>query len=222
MPFPIQSGSITERLRKFFRIRGKTSFSLDEMVSPVVLVQDLTQGPYQAGVTPCAGTLINTLTTSPWSFVILLNDKVGSITPVLDTQFKDRSFSVTWIDFQNATGIPAIELANLRLKLSTRAQIVAAGVPTDSEQLVQIQNNDGSRGVPVEIFTYAVEVLGRSIWRGVLGDNINTLGSIRTLADITPNLTLGPDDALVLTGADDISAGSLFLSIRGFYQEQPA
>jgi len=55
VPIPIQSASLTERLRKFFRIRGKTGFVLDEVVAPVVLVQDLTLGPYQSGVTPAAG-----------------------------------------------------------------------------------------------------------------------------------------------------------------------
>jgi len=225
VPLPIQSGSITERLRKFFRIRGKTAFALDEIVAPVVVVQDLTKGPYQAGVTPAAGTQkLGVSDQARWSFAIILNDKPGSITPVLDAQFNARSFSFTWAEFQNI-GLLAVDLTDLSLNLVPRSTVVAAGVPTNASSLVSIQNNNGSVKIPVEIFTFAAEITGTQIWRGILGDNLNTPGSRRTLEDIKPNITIGPEDALIFTSGQASSAGQeefILMSVRGFYQEQPA
>jgi len=216
---------MSDRLRKFFRIRGKTGFVLDEVVAPVVLVQDLTEGPYQSGVTPAAGVIaFQTGATGTGSLAILLNDKPGSITPVLDRQFDNRSFSVSWIEIQLRDVLAAIEpLDDLRFSIGTRASVVAAGVPTSAESLVAIQINDGSQLIPVELVFIAAGIAqGSLIWRGVLGDNTNTLGSRRTM-EPEPNITIGPNDALIFTNATTtIAAQDLFVTVRGFYQEQPA
>jgi len=224
VPIPIQSASITERLRKFFRIRGKTAFALDEIVAPVVLVQDLTKGPYQAGVTPAAGQnpVVFPLT-GTWAMAILLNDKPGSITPVLPNQFDNRTFSFTWAEIANIDAAGA-DLLDLQLLITSRAAVVAVGaVPVSATNLFSIQNNDGSVTVPVEMIQVTLPATGSLIWGGLLGDNTNTLGSRRTFDDIQPNITIGPDDALVFTTPFVPTAiGSLNCSVRGFYQEQPA
>jgi len=225
VPFPIQSGSITERVRKFFRIRGKTAFTLDEVVAPVVIVQDLTIGPYQAGVTPCAGELQFDLIAAQNSvYALILNDKLGSVTEVLGRQFDDRSFSVTHFEMQNAGSVLPLEvISQLQFFLAPRA-VVFAGVPNKSAFLTSIQNNDGTQGVPIEHYGFDAGLgLGdKIIWRGLLGDNNNTLGSRRTLEPI-PNITIGPKDALCLrNGIVPTTDQQLFISIRGFYQEQPA
>jgi len=222
MPIPIQSGSITERMRKFFRIRGKVGFALDEIVAPVALVQDLTKGPYQSGVTPCAGSI-------QWTpsvvgivpIVILLNDKAGSITPRLDDQFKDRSFSVSFAEFQNID-IDALSLTNVRIGLTKRATVVAAGVPTQSQQLISIQDNDGDLSVPVEFFAFAgpINLQNAVIYQTVIGDNVNVVGSRRTL-DPDPSITIGPNDAIVID-LTIVTGGNAFVNVRGFYQQQPA
>jgi len=193
------------------------------MVAPVVIVQDLTKGPYQSGVTPAAGELrLVPSGGTVWSFAVLLNDKPGSLTPVLDQQFKDRTFSFTWADISNI-GITG-PVDSLALTLTTRAAIVALGVPTGGNSLVSIQTNDGSIAVPVEIFSFAaVAPVGSNIWRGALGDNTNTLGSRRTFENIQPNITIGPEDALVFkTTSTTAGIASMQLAVRGFYQEQPA
>jgi len=226
VPFPIQSGSITERTRKFFRIRGKTNFTLDEVVAPVVVVQDLTKGPYQAGVTPAAGELLWDVAIAPDSSVmaVILNDKIGSVTEVLDRQFDDRSFSMTWFEMQLVPAVALESLSQLQFFIAPRS-VVFAGIPNKSTQLTSIQNNDGTRGVPVEMFGFdAGLALGdKIIWRGVLGDNINILGSRRTM-EPEPNITIGPKDALCLRNGTPPSpdAQQVYTSIRGLYQEQPA
>jgi len=48
MPTPIQSSSVTAKLRSFFRLRGRQIFTLDETAVPTVSVEDLTQAPYRA------------------------------------------------------------------------------------------------------------------------------------------------------------------------------
>jgi len=228
MPIPIQSGSISDRLRKFFRIRGKTGFTLDEVVAPVVIVQDLTKGPYQSGVTPAGGSVRHTIVALDpgFSIVIVLNDKLGSLTPVLDRQFDERSFSFTFAEVQN-TDIDVAQLSRLQLKVGDRANIVAAGVPVAASGLFSIQTNNGSIRVPVEMFTYPAQITGGKIWDGLLGDNTNTLGSRRLFDSIQPNVTIGPDDALIFTTDANTqttanSPAQIIMSVRGFYQEQPA
>jgi len=225
MPIPIQSASMSDRLRKFFRIRGKTGFTLDEVVAPVVLVQDLTKGPYQAGVTPAGGTcrVVPPASSLPWAFAVILNDKPGSITPVLDRQFDDRSFSFTWAEFQNIS-VTAGEMTDIHFKVAKRSDVVAAGVPSRSEIMFQIQNGDGVRTVPVEIYSWdTTDIPGGDLWRGPLGDNTNTLGSRRRFESIEPNVTIGPKEALIISSPiPSVLGGSLQASFRGFYQEQPA
>ena len=48
MPTPIQSSSVTAKLRSFFRLRGRQIFTLDETVVPTAQVEDLTTAPYRA------------------------------------------------------------------------------------------------------------------------------------------------------------------------------
>jgi len=212
---------MTERLRKFFRIRGKTAFALDEIVAPVVLVQDLTVGPYQAGVTPAAGTLRVDPAGTLWAIAVVLNDKIGSLTPVLDDQFNDRSFSFLWAEIQNLNLVP-VDVSDVVLRLAKRSDVLGAGVPSNSAKMFQIQNGDGTQTVPVEIFSFNdVDVSGSIIWRGPLGDNQNTLGSRRRFEDIQPNVTIGPNEALVFS-TTQFGTGNLQVSLRGFYQEQPA
>jgi len=225
VPYPIQSGSITERLRKFFRIRGKTSFQLDEMVAPVVLVQDLTQGPYQAGVTPAAATItINVPNGNISGTAIILNDKTGSVTPVLGNQFEGRSFSVTWLEIQYLANVNETEaLLDCELSLANRG-VLSALTPDQNSQLVSIQNNDGGQHVPVEMFGFNAGIFGASspIWRGALGNNLNILGSRRTIEPF-PHITIGPVDAIIFRpGPIPTNSGNIILSMRGFYQEQPA
>jgi len=226
VPFPIQSASITDRLRKFFRIRGKTSFSLDEIVAPVVLVQDLTKGPYQSGVTPAAGAIKTFVgAAGSFSFAFLLNDKPGSITPVLDRQFDDRTFSFTWAEIANVNvPIGITPLPDLALRLASRADVLASGVPTAAASFVSIQENDGKVRIPVEVFVFdAALIPGVDIWRGVLGDNTNTVGSRRTFPDVQPNITIGPKDALLFVSLTGAAPGTdVAVAARGFYQEQPA
>jgi len=224
VPFPIQSGSITERVRKFFRIRGKTSFVLDEVVSPVVMVQDLTKGPYQAGVTPSAGEIVFDLPTGAFPiYALVLNDKKGSLTEVLGPQFDARSFSVTWFEMQLVPSTPGEVIGQLQFFLAKRSDVFG-NVPDKASQLTSIQNNDGSQGVPVEQFTFdaGFSVGDKIIWRGLLGDNVNTLGSRRTIAP-SPEITIGPKDALLLrNGIAALTDQQIYVSVRGFYQEQPA
>jgi len=225
VPIPIQSGSLSDRLRRFFRIRGKTSFVLDEVVAPVVIVQDLTKGPYQAGVTPCAGgvtAVIVTPASNSYTMAIILNDKPGSVTEFLPDQFNNRTFSATWFEMQNQP-FPATLLGDVNMILVPRAEVFAAGIPDAAAELIAMQSNDGSLKVPVQMFTFPVSMgTGSKLWRGILGDNTNTLGSRRTF-DPEPNVTIGKDDALVVRfdGVSGITA-SPFLNVRGFYQEQPA
>jgi len=214
---------MTERLRKFFRIRGKTGFVLDEVVAPVVLVQDLTVGPYQAGVSP-AGGVVDIIIPSATQFgnmALALNDKLGSLTPKLDAQFDNRSFTVNWAEMQN-TSVDEVPIVEVRL--GKRSDLVLE-VPASSAALFDLQNNNGELRVPVEMFTFANTVPGvsASIWKGILGDNTSTLGSRRTF-DPFPPVTIGPEDVMLIffQSTPSLIDITVVLNVRGFYQEQPA
>jgi len=144
MPYPIQLGPLTDRLRKFFRIRGKATFMLDEVVVPVALVQDLTKGPYQAGVTPAARNIImpQGSTTNPTMTIAMQDKPGGTVTPVLPDSFKNNTFSITWMEISaedtNIINQPII------IGIIPRSQI-ALLTPTENARLVSIQNNDGPR-----------------------------------------------------------------------------
>jgi len=228
MPYPIQLGPLTERLRKFFRLRGKTNFMLDEVVVPVAMVQDLTVGPYQAGVTPVAFTVkFLQLPGFTNQCAVFLNPKAGTIQAIGDT-FKGRSFSVTWIEVQllvrmdGTLGPPYF----IEVYLIPRSRELANVQPiTAASTAVSIQNNDGSRLLPVQILCHDMGGLlflqPEKIWEGILGNNTNTLGSRRTI-EPQPNVTIGPDDAILvqlLNGGSTFDA-DLSISLRGFYQEQ--
>jgi len=215
---------MSDRLRNFFRIRGKTSFVLDEVVAPVVIVQDLTRGPYQAGVTPCAGTITWDIPAlvGDSSVNIMLNDKLGSVIPDLGANFLGRSFSITWLEIQQAELI-APELLDIIVLIQNRTAAVP-GTINNSEPLFSILENDGSLSVPVEMFGMDTGAAssGSFLWRTFLGANINVLGAQRQY-EPSPNLTLGPNDSLVVTSNTAPAATQrLRVSIRGFYQQQPS
>jgi len=229
MPYPIQLGPLTERLRKFFRLRGKTAFMLDEVVVPVAMVQDLTVGPYQAGVTPVAFTVKFTILPGFTNqCAVFLNAKAGTIAALEGEEFKGRSFSVTWVEMQlltrvDGTGGPPYFI---ELFLIPRSREVANVQPiTAAARAVSIQNNDGSRTLPVNILCHDQGGLfftaDEQIWQGILGNNTNTLGSRRTI-EPQPNVTIGRDDAILVQMLNPTSAfdGDLSISIRGFYQDQ--
>jgi len=230
VPYPIQLGPITDRMRKFFRIRGRTNFQLDEIVAPVTIIQDLTKGPYQAGVTPAAGTITHTVVQPRLgalaSVNILLNDKAGSVTPNLGKNFVGRSFSFTWMEITNITslvGVGAAEATDMVLRLSDRVGSFNGAIGANGN-MVGIQENDGSGVIPVEMFSMTdLASAGASIWRSLLGDNDNTLGILRQY-EPEPQITIGPNEVLVLTlvPVADMVTQIYRVNFRGYYQEQPS
>jgi len=224
MPYPIQLGPMTDRLRNFFRLRGKTSFMLDEVVVPVTMIQDLTKGPYQAGVTPFAGNMAAGVTITPGSssFAFVLEPKAGSQTPTVEVvrSMAGKSFSLTWIEFQNNT---AGNLPTLQLHLISRTAWRAQGVLDRVGNPIGIQINHTVHP-PLQIEGYDATVPVTTpdtiLWSGTLGDNLNTTGSRREY-EPEPNVTVGPDDALVGVIIGAAAGGTMSVNVRGFYQEQP-
>ena len=199
------------------------AFALDEIVAPVFVIQDLTAGPFLAGVTPASGTINVGISTSlPSSFALILNDKAGSVTDVLGDQFDGRSFTVTNVEIQNKNILLTEALEDLQLSVASRANVFA-GTPTLSNFMPAIQFNPGTKNVPVEMYSFDAGLTGGlMIWRGILGDNTNTLGTRRTL-EPEPGVTIGPDDAIILrNNVSPSSPQNLQVTIRGIYQEQPA
>lgn len=47
MPVPIQNGGVADRLRNFLRLVGRAATTMDEVVTPVVNVQDLGRMPWR-------------------------------------------------------------------------------------------------------------------------------------------------------------------------------
>lgn len=84
MPTPIQSSSITSKLRSFFRLRGRQIFTLDETAVPVVQVETLTGAPYRAGhqVRFMAGAVFDPLIVLGRNFIVTVLTSPLGIAPI--------------------------------------------------------------------------------------------------------------------------------------------
>jgi len=221
MPYPIQLGPLTDRLRKFFRLRGKTGFMLDEVVVPVALVQDLTKGPYQSGITPCGTgfTFRGGLTGNP-ALGIVMNEKPGSLQPLLPN-FQDKTFSLTWLSIAAVAGNTGD--IDLQVFLVPRANL-AAQVPSASRRMISIQNNDGTLTVPVELFEFDTGGISTpsasELWRSTLADPTSATSTFDPVLQYEPepNVTIGTKDAIVLVMLGNSQL--INVSLRGFYQQQ--
>lgn len=219
MPLPIQVGSVTSRLRNFFRIRGRSKFLLDEIVVPTVQVQDLTKGPYQAGVTPGAGTGQITTNVLGGSQVAILLNPTGALVAVLpELDFEGRSFSITELECINRGGGT---FTSMRWLMTPRANVLAAGAPTALFQLQPVQEGDGIRRIPVVIVTFAsggIITTNPDFYNGGPAANGSAGSRIRPL--MRPEHTIGPAQALVIEDQSLVTS-VLSFNVRGFYQEQP-
>lgn len=224
MPIPIQLGSLTTRLRNFLRIRGRVRLQLDETVVPTVQVQDLTVGPYQAGVTP-SGVSINMGGAVGRQFVVFLNPDTA-IPPAADLtediRFIGRSFSITGMQLINRT----VNLGRIRVGLIPRGSL---GAPTLSaiKQLIPIQNGNGLQRVPVVVGTiiaipFAIFPAAQEIFRGELYPNVGAGAVGPTIIPAgDPEITLESTDVLIVEELLGIGGGVMDFSLRGVYQEQP-
>lgn len=228
MPYPIQLGAITDRMRNFFRIRGKTSWMLDEVIVPVTMVQDLTQGPYQAGVVPVAleiNQVGNAVGAGP-ATVVVLNNKVGSLVPSEEIQkdLKGQSLSITYVEMFNTGGIFP---GNLFLFYVSRDQVEAiAAAPLNTSPMNRIQfggitGSTVNKLASAEAFAFddsAGFVGGTSqrIWAGTLAATPG-VGSLRIFEPV-PALTIGVNDGVVLLLP--VASANIRISMRGFYNFQ--
>ena len=216
MPIPIQVGSLTDRLRRFLRLRGRVRLQLDETVVPTVQVQDLTVGPYQAGVSPCAGTTppFNAVVGS--QFLILINpDATLPVDlPAVGPDLTGRSFTAeSLIASSTASNI------SMRVGLVPRGSLGAATL-TNLQSLLLTQEGSGINTVPVVIanvpaVVFVIFPAVQEFFRG--GQNI---GANNVLEIPLPRgLTIAGPQVVVLESL--IASNALSISVSGFYQQLP-
>jgi len=221
VPIPIQVGSLTDRLRNFLRIRGRVKLQLDETIVPTVQVQDLTRGPYLAGVKPCAGTLdIAVPVGAPSQFVIYLNPDatlpaVADLTT--DIRFVGRSFTATAIELTQRGSV----VFRWRAGLVPRALFTGATV-TAAKQLISVQDGRGILDrVPVVIGTIIAApfvILGltseffEATQRGVEAAPL--------IMPSDPGTTITSEQVIVLEQLN-AGPGNVDLNVRGIFQSQP-
>lgn len=217
MPIPIQLGSLTTRLRNFLRIRGRVRLMLDETVVPTVQVQDLTVGPYQAGVTPAAGTIPSPGTVGGQVLIYMNPDAAALIAPNLDEdqRFIGRSFSFSALEFfRRGTGA-----TRYRVGMVPRAAITAATLAT-RKQLVSVQGGRGLQLVPVILATVAVVpfVIFPVPQEWYHREAVAATDPTNAIVPSRPETVLDRFSAIVI---EETVAGAIFdTNVRGFYQEQ--
>ncbi len=219
MPIPIQLGAITDRLRRFLRIRGGVRLSLDETLVPTVQVQDLTKGPYQAGVSPAAGTIVSPGTVGG-QVLLYINPDAGAVIQATlenDTRFIGRSFSLTAIELKARTAGAA------RYRVGTVPRDIITGATlTTRKALVNVQQGNGLLIVPVILATVTAIpfVLFSTVSEWF---HSQQLGDISAAAIPIP-IPSSPATVIDITTAliiEETVAGALFdVNVRGFYQEQ--
>lgn len=227
MPLPIQLGSLTDRLRKLFRIVGRTRFTLDETVVPVVVVQDLTQGPYQAGVLPAAGGLIwDNLLVGGSQCVILLNpDDVALLLNLAFLDFEGRSWTSESLTVWNRS---TNFLASVQVHITRRDLL--PGPAGDIHQLVQTQQNlpadipttpPGAHVVPVVLAEFPAGGIVVNADQLIMEGNVGAVTSATDRLTIPPFI-LGPAEMLVVTSVTGpVANNSMFLNASGFYKQEP-
>jgi len=219
MPIPIQLGSLTTRLRNFLRIRGRVRLQLDETVVPTVQVQDLTRGPYIAGVQPAAGTLVSSGTVGGQT-VIFLNPTatlpmVASL--AADDRFAGVSFSITALELrQRVAGLSRYRVGIVPRTLLTAATLVTSRLCVDVSAKLQ---TPVLTTVPVLIATVPVIPLvvfgaANEWWHG----ETTLAGELASVPQF-PATTIDRESALII---EFLVANALTdVSVRGTYQTQP-
>lgn len=221
MPIPIQLGSLTERLRRFLRIRGRVRLSLDETVVPTVQVQDLTRGPYLAGVEPCAGNLVLVSPAgAPSQWVIYLNPDAALLPAAdltTDLRFVGRSFTVQSLYISQRTSV------NYRYRVGLVPRgIMLGGTFTVTKQLLSVQDGAGVLDtVPVIIGTIvAAPFVPFAAPNEFFTATNNGVPEIPIVMPSLPGTTITTEQAIVIEQVN-AGAGTSDLNIRGTYQTQP-
>jgi len=228
MPTPIQSSSVTAKLRSFFRLRGRQIFTLDETAVPVVAVEDLTTAPYRQNHQvrwKCGNTF--TLDATPARrFLVVINTS-----------------SAAFIDLTQVPGVAVIEAITLQAR-GTQAPI------TSRDWIISLVNHQGvimsvepgavvttictDVDAPVTVPVPALGVRGQVPVRlsGVnenVAPNLGTLlrlGRFR-LQDDPPGppldvlggseVTIGDNVAVLIKNSADATAGTLMVNVSGSY-----
>jgi len=219
VPIPIQLGSLTTRLRQFLRIRGRVRLQLDETVVPTVQVQDLTVGPYLAGVQPAAGTLPSPGVVGG-QVCLFFNVSGTAFEPILpELPFAGRSFTLTGLQIVRRTQ------GAIRIRIGTVPRTTLSASTFATIRLLRdVQEQTGFGTVPVVLATVAaipfvvlaaaVEWFHEEMTLG-LGD-----GETVMHVPMAPGNTIDQAVAIVI---EETVAGALFdVNVRGVYQQQPS
>ena len=217
MPLPIQAGSITNQLRDFFRLRGRTKFQLDETVVPIVLLKDLSpalgQIPASSSVTwsnPAAG---------GGQVALLLNPDAATLQLRLpELAFEGRSFTSGAMEIINRSS--PVVLFDVSVHIVSRNNVLAPGPPTAIVQLTQTEENaTGLRQVPVVLASFAAGGIAFAAQQLIYRNHIAAAVTFGDNFELPP-FTIGPDEAVLITAAT-AAAASLFANIHGSYDPQP-
>jgi len=225
MPIPIQVGSLTDRLRNFLRIRGRVRLQLDETVVPTVQVQDLTKGPYLAGVQPCAGTFNQVKPIGPpTQFVIYLNPD-GAIPPAAnlttDIRFIGRSFTLQSLSMTPRSAVQY----RWRVGLVPRALMLGATIGA-TRQLISVQNGRGILDrVPVVIgsivaIPFVIFGATSEFFQQSGGFDVASFSIPVDVPTLNPGTTITSEQVIVIEEVIG-GVGVPDINVRGVYQSQP-
>jgi hypothetical protein len=224
MPTPIQSSSITAKLRSFFRLRGRQIFTLDETSVPVVQVEDLTDAPYREGhqVRWMVGALFQPDVVALRNFLIIVNTaSLGVITlarvpgVAVIERMTIRQDSITPNDAQR-WDVELTSHAGLIGQFEVPTMITARASNVDSPSnptgtnIVQGQ-------VPIQLIgaaEAAVPVFGTQL---VLGQANPNNGEDVYDVLLGAHVVIGDNVALTLTNRSVATAGIVWVNVVGSY-----
>lgn len=225
MPQPIQDANLSDRLRRFFKLRGRTSFQLDETVVPIVVIEDLS-GPYYPLKSIFARGVGNQNVLVPTntfpSQVALYFDSfidfpgVNLVRPGI---FTVDSIGI-YLSFETIKSLGVADAIEFRIQLSERASLsLGTSPPPDSEsgmvQASQWQILDaGRKRIPIFIGTWGEKGISSlsgttvaKITLGIGGAGAPLAGGLATGLGIALNsacaISIGPDAATQSTPALD-------------------
>lgn len=227
MPTPIQSSSITNKLRSFFRLRGRQIFTLDETTVPTVQVEDLTSAPYRQNhqVRWKMGRRQNTAIIPARNFIIAINLSrapvmdlaavpgvavIERLTISYDVDAAPTTASDWIISLCNHTGFLA--------SVEPGAVVTSIGSNVDAAFTIPVPALGVGGQVPVRL-NMVQENVAPSLGALLILGRVTVLATDRSIIDVLAGeqVTIGENVCLLLRNAVPATTQRILVSVSGTY-----
>ncbi len=236
MPTPIQNSSITNKLRSFFRLRGRQIFTLDETSVPTVQIEDLTNAPYRGNdqVRWKVGNRLDVSILVGRVFMVVVNTSRAVVMDLADVPGVAVIEEMT-LQIDGAAGMPPdtartwlfqlIHHQGFLQSVEPGAVVTANGVNVDAAFTTPVPSLGVLGEVPIRLNGVQQNIapdLGNTLPLGLGRIPNDPLAAGEGTGDIfrvilAEQVTIGDNVAFLATNVIPATAGELIVSVSGSY-----